>query len=76
MLEFPRLEAIYDPNRKNDTGYGGAITLKQMWDYLDCDRLLSSTGIQKRPGIPASCLALNYAVKATMGSGSIKRANT
>jgi hypothetical protein len=27
---FPRLEAIYDPNRKNDTRYCGVIILKRM----------------------------------------------
>jgi len=70
------LEAIYDPDRKNDTRYGGAIILKRMWDYLDCDRLLHSAGIQKRSGVPASCLAFNYVLKPMMDAGSIKRANT
>ena len=70
------MEAIYDPNRKNDTRYGGAIILKRMWDYLDCDRLLHSAGIQKRSGVPASCLAFNYVLKPMMDAGSIKRANT
>ena len=73
---FPRLEAIYDPNRKNDTRYGGAIILKRMWDYLDCDRLISSAGIRKRSGVPAGCLAFNYVLKPMMDAGSIKRANT
>jgi hypothetical protein len=73
---FPRLEAIYDPDRKNDTRYGGAIILKRMWDYLDCDRLIHSAGIQKRSGVPASCLAFNYVLKPMMDAGSIKRANT
>jgi hypothetical protein len=73
---FPRLEAIYDPDRKNDTRYGGAIIMKRMWDYLDCDRLISSAGIQKRSGVPASCLAFNYVLKPMMDAGSIKRANT
>jgi len=73
---FPRLEAIYDPDRKNDTRYGGAIILKRMWDYLDCNRLLHSAGIQKRSGVPASCLAFNYVLKPMMDAGSIKRANT
>ena len=73
---FPRLEAIYDPNRKNDTKYGGVIILKRMWDYLDCDHLLSSAGIHKRSGVPAGCLAFNYVLKPMMDAGSIKRANT
>lgn len=73
---FPRFEAIYDPDRKNDTRYGGAIILKRMWDYLDCDRLIHSAGIQKRSGVPASCLAFNYVLKPMMDAGSIKRANT
>jgi len=73
---FPRLEAIYDPNRKNDTRYGGVIILKRMWDYLDCDRLISSAGIRKRSGVPAGCLAFNYVLKPMMDAGSIKRANT
>lgn len=73
---FPRLEAIYDPNRKNDTRYGGVIILKRMWDYLDCDRLISSAGIRKRSGVPADCLAFNYVLKPMMDAGSIKRANT
>ena len=73
---FPRLEAIYDPDRKNDTRYGGAIILKRMWDYLDCDRLIHSAGIQKRSGVPASCLAFNYVLKPMMDAGSIKRVNT
>ena len=72
---FPKLEAIYDPDRKNDTRYGGAIILKRMWDYLGCDRLLHSAGIRKRSGIPASCLAFNYALKPMMDAGSIKRTN-
>jgi hypothetical protein len=70
------LEAIYDPNRKNDTRYGGVIILKRMWDYLDCDRLISSAGIRKRSGVPADCLAFNYVLKPMMDAGSIKRANT
>ncbi len=73
---FPRLEAIYDPNRKNDTRYGGTIILKRIWDYLDCDRLISSAGIRKRSGVPAGCLAFNYVLKPMMDAGSIKRANT
>ena len=73
---FPRLEAIYDPDRKNDTRYGGAIILKRMWDYLNCDRLLHSAEIQKRSGVPAGCLAFNYVLKPMMDAGSIKRANT
>lgn len=73
---FPRLEAIYDPNRKNDTRYGGVIILKRMWDYLDCDRLISSAGIRKRSGVPVGCLAFNYVLKPMMDAGSIKRANT
>lgn len=73
---FPRLEAIYDPNRKNDTRYGGVIILKRMWDYLDCDRLILSAGIRKRSGVPAGCLAFNYVLKPMMDAGSIKRANT
>ena len=72
---FPRLEAIYDPNRKNDTRYGGVIILKRMWDYLDCDHLISSAGIRKRSGVPAGCLAFNYVLKPMMDAGSIKRAN-
>jgi hypothetical protein len=70
------LEAIYDPNRKNDTRYGGVIILKRMWDYLDCDRLISSAGIRKRSGVPTGCLAFNYVLKPMMDAGSIKRANT
>jgi hypothetical protein len=72
---FPRLEAIYDPNRKNDTRYGGVIILKRMWDYLDCDHLISSAGIRKRSGVPAGCLAFNYVLKPMMDAGSIKRVN-
>jgi len=69
------LEAVYDPDRKSDTRYGGAIVLKRMWDYLDCDRLLHSAGIRKRSGVPAGCLAFNYVLKPMMDAGSIKRAN-
>ena len=73
---FPRLEAIYDPDRKNDTMYGGAIILKRTWDYLNCDRLLHTAGIQKRSGVPASCLAFNYTLKPMMDAGSINRTST
>jgi len=73
---FPRLEAIYDPDRRNDTRYGGAIIMKRMWDYLDCDRLIHSAGIRKRSGVPASCLASNYVLKPMMDAKSIKRVNT
>ena len=29
---FPRLETVYDPDRKKDTRYGGAVIVKRMWD--------------------------------------------
>ena len=45
---FPRLRAVFDPNRKNDSNYGGAVVLKRAWDYLNCNGLLLSAGIQKR----------------------------
>ena len=32
---FPRLEAIYDLNRKNDTRYGGAIILSYLKEIVD-----------------------------------------
>jgi hypothetical protein len=73
---FPKLETVYDPDRKSDTRYGGAIIVKRMWDYLDCDRLISSAGIQKRSEVPAGCLAFNYALKPMMDAGSIKRTST
>jgi len=69
------LKAIFDPYRKNDTRYGGTVILKGLWDYLNCDDLLSSAGIQKRSGIPASCLAFNYVLKPLMDAGSINRTN-
>jgi hypothetical protein len=69
------LETIYEPDRQNDTRYGGAVLVKNMWDYLDCDSLLQSAGIQKRSGVPASCLAFTYALKPMMDAGSINRAN-
>ena len=72
---FPKLEAVYNPDRKNDTRYGGAIILKRTWEYLDCDRLLQSAGIQKRSGVPAGSLVFNYALKPMMDAGSIKRTN-
>jgi hypothetical protein len=72
---FPKLETIYDPDRQNDTMYGGAIIIKGMWDYLDCDSLLQSAGIQKRSGVPAGCLAFNYVLKPMMDAGSINRTN-
>ena len=37
---FPRLRAVFDPNRKNDSKYGGAVVLKRAWDYLNCNGLL------------------------------------
>ena len=72
---FPGLKAIFDPYRKNDTRYGGTVILKGLWDYLNCDDLLSSAGIQKRSGIPVSCLAFNYVLKPLMYAGSIDKAN-
>ena len=69
------LETIYEPDRQNDTRYGGAVLVKNMWDYLDCDSLLQSAGIQKRSGVPANCLAFTYALKPMMDAGSINRAN-
>ena len=72
---FPRLRAFFDPGRKGDTRYGGTVLLKRVWDYMDCDGLLSSAGIQKRSGIPASCLAFSYVLKPLMDAGSISRAN-
>jgi len=67
------LKAIFDPDRKNDTRYGGTVVLKGVWDYLNCDDLLSSAGIEKRSGIPAGCLAFNYVLKPLMDAGSISR---
>jgi len=72
---FPRLKAAFDPNRKSDTKYGGAVVLKRMWDYLNCEGLLSSAGIQKRSGIPTNGLAFNYVLKPLMDARSIKRVN-
>jgi len=69
------LEAIYDPDRESDTRYGGVTILKRVWDYLDCDRLISSAGIRKRSGVPAGCLAFNYVLKPIIAAGSIKRVN-
>ena len=72
---FPRLKAAFDPNRKSDTRYGGAVVLKRMWDYVNCDGLILSAGIQKRSGIPANSLAFNYVLKPQMDAESISRTN-
>ena len=72
---FPRLKAFFDPDRKSDTKYGGAVVLKRMWDYMNCNGLILSAGIQKRSGIPASSLAFNYVLKPLMEVGSTKRVN-
>jgi hypothetical protein len=72
---FPRLKSVFDPDRKNDTRYGGTVVVKRAWDYMGCDGLLSSAGIRKRSGIPASCLAFSYVLKPLMDAGSISRAN-
>jgi len=73
---FPRLRAVFDPNRKNDSKYGGAVVLKRAWYYLNCNGLLLSAGIPKRSGVPANCLAFNYALKPLMDAGSISRTNS
>lgn len=73
---FPRLRAVFNPNRKNDTKYGGAVVLKRAWDYLNCNDLLLSSGIQKRSGVPANCLTFNYVLKPLMDAGSISRTNS
>ena len=44
---FPRLRAVFEPNRKNDSNYGGAVVLKSAWDYLNCKCLLLSAGISE-----------------------------
>jgi hypothetical protein len=72
---FPRLRAVFDPNRKSDIRYGGAVVLKRVWDYMDCDSLILSVGIEKRSRIPANSLAFNYVLKPLMEVGSIKRVN-
>ena len=72
---FPKLKSVFDPNRKNDTKYGGTVVLKRAWDYLNCNGLLLSAGIEKRSGVPAGCLAFNYVLKPLMDAGSISRTN-
>jgi len=69
------LKAIFDPYRKDDTRYGGTVVVKRAWDYMGCDGLLSSAGIRKRSGVPASCLAFSYVLKPLMDAGSISRVN-